>query len=499
MNRNLESLKKEKFDLLIIGGGINGAGIANLASRQGLRTVLLEKGDFASGTSGKSSKLAHGGIRYLEQFQFHLVRESLRERYFHVREVPHLVRPIPFMIPVYDGDRRPLWMMRAGVFLYDLLAGKMKLGRHKNLSAAQVLEMEPSLKRGGLKGGVLYYDAQMDDARLCLENALQARLQGAVVENYVRVNSFIKENGKAAGVKACDVLNGAGSEFEIRAKRIVAAAGPWANEIIKMDQREAPDRVRTTKGIHLVVPHPVSANALLIPSSRDNRIFFVIPWNGNSLIGTTDTDYFSSPDNVKADEEDIRYLIEETKRVFPGFTVNREDMITFAGLRPLVRHEGSPSNVSREHEIFNTASGVIFITGGKYTTYRVMAEQCLARIIPVKKDGRHSIYGGGAVIGSAEAAARDFGLDPDIVRSLMEKYGSRYRDVLEIAARNPSLKERICPHAPLVRAQIVYAREKEMAETGDDVIFRRLGAGYNACLMKECRQTLTQAVQELMR
>ena len=227
MNESPLSISTQPYDLLVIGGGINGAAIANIAIDAGLKVILLEKGDFAGGTSSKSTKLVHGGLRYLENFEFDLVREALKERFIQLQSVPHLVKPLPFVIPVYTTDRRPLWMMKLGVFLYDVLSGKYRIGPHRSLSKKEVIDLVPGVKEDNLTGGVLYYDAQMDDARLCLENILSAQAKGAQVFNYTKVNEFIKENGRAVGVIAQDVLNG--KIFTVNAKRIVCAAGPWAH------------------------------------------------------------------------------------------------------------------------------------------------------------------------------------------------------------------------------------------------------------------------------
>ena len=229
MIRDIERFKRTTYDILVIGGGINGAAIAHLAAKRGMKVALLEKGDFASGTSSKSTKLIHGGIRYLENLEVDLVYESLKERHIQLTAAPHLVKPLPFVIPVYEGDKRPLWMMQFGVFLYDLLAGRYRVKPRKNLTREEVIRLEPGIEQNGLKGGVLYYDAQMDDARLCLENVLMAAHYGAHVANYVKMVSFVKENGRIAGVKANDMLGI--REFEVRANRVICAAGPWTNEL----------------------------------------------------------------------------------------------------------------------------------------------------------------------------------------------------------------------------------------------------------------------------
>lgn len=379
---DIEKLAGKEYDLLVIGGGINGAAIANIAASHGLKTCLLEKNDFASGASSKSTKLIHGGLRYLEYFEFGLVRESLRERYIQLKAAPRLVKPLRFIIPVYKNDKRPLWLMHLGVSLYDWLAGKYVIKPHSKLSAQDILREEPLLKKEGLVGGLSYFDAQMDDARLCLENVLCAQRNGADVANYTEVISFLKEAGKVKGAEAKDKLGGA--IIKVRAKQVVCAAGPWSNILIKMDDPKAKDIIRLTKGVHIVYSKQLSNNALLVPSDGDGRVFFIIPWQGHSLIGTTDTDYSASPDEVKPETSDIDYLLEGAKRVFPQEELTKENIINaFAGLRPLLYKKGAPSAISRRHMIFKAPSGIIFVLGGKYTTYRKIAYDCLSRFMKV--------------------------------------------------------------------------------------------------------------------
>lgn len=476
MKRDLERLKRQTFDLLVVGGGINGAAIAHLAALRGLTTALIEKNDFASGTSSKSSKLMHGGIRYLENFQFSLVREALHERAFHVRTLSHLVQPLPFVIPVYEGDRRPLWMMRAGVMLYDFLAGSKNIGRHQVLSREEILKAEPGLKPEGLRGGVLYYDALMDDVRVCLENVLAASERGAVCANYLEALSLIKENGRAAGVKALDRRNPSGTAVEIRARRIVVCGGAWTNELLRRDDARLQPRIRPTKGAHLIIDRKISQHALLIPARRDKRIFFVIPWKQGTMIGTTDTDYAGSPDQVQADDQDLDYLLEETRRVFPELSIRREDVrISFAGLRPLLRHEGAASKISREHEIFEAPSGVHYIAGGKYTTYRAIAEDFVGRLI--KGPSIEKFYSAPLKESPASFSSRT-NLAPETAAYLLGIYGSRAEEIVQLVKRDPALAERIHPAHPAIAAQVVYARDVEMAETAEDVIQRRLMLAY---------------------
>lgn len=479
MKRDLKRLADSSYDLLVIGGGINGTSIAHLAAKRGLKTALIDKGDFASGTSSKSSKLMHGGLRYLENFQFSLVREALKERTFHVQHVPHLVKPLKFVVPVYKGDKRPLWMMHLGVWLYDVLAGKDRIGKHARLSKKEVLALEPNLASKGLVGGVVYYDAQMDDGRLCIENALMADDLGAEIANYVEVIEILKDQGKCIGVRARDTLKPDSAPFEIFAKKIICAAGPWTNELLKMDFPDALPRVRPTKGVHFVTSKIKVKNGLLIPTRSDKRIFFLLPWFGSTMIGTTDTDYFGSPDEVAADNDDIEYLIRETKRVFPKVALKPHDVkIHFAGLRPLVAKSGKESAVPREHFIFRTDSGMHVVVGGKYTTYRVIARDCLDHLEGRKGPGITTLYGAGDAQTTAYDIAQNYQIDEETAKALLRRYGRRYLNLLNLIEHDEKLREPIAPGSHCIKAEVVYARQVEMAQTDDDIIYRRLSVGY---------------------
>lgn len=371
--QNLQRLANEEFDLLVIGGGIHGAGVARDAAMRGLKVALVEKGDYASGTSSKSSKLIHGGLRYLEHAEFGLVFESLRERSILLRIAPHLVKPLPFLFPIYEGDRPP-WMVRTGMILYETLSAFRNVGRHRMLSAAEALREEPALKPDGLRGAAEYWDCQEDDARFCLANVVDAAANGAVCANYVGVEQFGSRSGNLVSATVRDRISD--SRLEIRAKAFVNAGGPWVDKIAALDKSSL--GLRPTKGIHLVTRRLTQGHALLLQSKEDRRVFFVLPWGSqHSLIGTTDTDFSGSPDQVEADSHDVEYLLAEANRSLPTVRLGEKDVLaTFAGLRPLLQQAGrKPSDVTRKHKLSVSENGLISIIGGKYTTYRAVAEE----------------------------------------------------------------------------------------------------------------------------
>lgn len=375
MKREPGELKANHFDLLVIGAGINGCAIARDAALRGVKVALIEKDDFASGASGKTTKLIHGGIRYLEQFNFKLVYEALRERAILLRTVAHLVKPLEFVIPVYKGDPRSLLKVRTGVFIYDRMAGSENIRCHRALSKHEVALLEENIDSRGLTGAVLYCDAQMDDIRLCLDNAVSAFNAGATVANKTEAVGFLKEKGRITGIEAYDKLSA--EKFIIRTSTVINATGAWSNRIVKMDEPNAAAITRPTKGIHIVYRKLPHQRAILLSAHQDKRIFFLIPWRGLTLIGTTDTDYPGSYDEVYASCEEVEYLLKETQRIFPHERIDKKDIITtFASLRPLVNRQGKPAwQVSREHLLQESRSGLISVVGGKYTTYRYLAEQ----------------------------------------------------------------------------------------------------------------------------
>ncbi len=370
----IEKLKSEEFDLVVIGGGINGAGIARDAALRGLKVALIEKDDFAEGTSSRSSKLVHGGLRYLKYYEFKLVREATTERKTLMNIAGHNVHRLPFLVPIFKWSKEGKFLLMMGLTLYDILSLPKGIGWHKMLDREKIVEKEPVLETEELVSGAMYYDCQMDDARLCVENVVSAVRFGAVALNHCEAIDFLHdEDGNVNGVIAKEKFTG--EKIEIHGKVVINTGGPWADKIRNLTGKNV-KRLRTTKGVHLIVPKMLNDNAVIL-FLKDGRAVFLIPWHNYTMIGTTDTDYNDKPELVSVDAEDVRYLVENIKDAFPKFNIKYEDIISaYAGLRPLVRQEGkSESEVSREHRIFEDEDGLITLIGGKYTTYRTMAKE----------------------------------------------------------------------------------------------------------------------------
>lgn len=374
----LAAFKSEDFDLLIIGGGITGAGAARDAAMRGMKVALVEARDFASGTSSRSSKLIHGGIRYLENMEFKLVFEALNERTKLFEMTPHLVHPLRFMIPLYEDSRVGMFKMGLGMWLYDALALFQAPEMHERLNARESLERMSALKSQGLKGSYVYSDAYMDDDRLVHETLRSAHEHGARCANYIKAEKVKRdETGKIVAVVCRDQLSG--QEHTIKAQHIISSVGPWTDELGSHIYEKWKNVLRPTKGIHLTFPKgrlPLTS-AVVMGAEKGSRIVFGIPRHEMIIIGTTDTDYKGSPEDVVATEEDVRYLLKVIDEYFPGAQITKDDIIaSYAGVRPLVA-DGSASEgkTSREHVIWSESDGITFVAGGKYTTYRLMASQ----------------------------------------------------------------------------------------------------------------------------
>ncbi len=475
------ALGSRVFDLLVIGGGVTGCGIARDAALRGLSVALVEREDFASGTSSRSSRLVHGGVRYLEHGHLHLVFESSAERRRLLQLAPHLVRPLEFTWPVYKGARIPAWKLNAGLTLYDALALFRNVGRHHRLTRDGVLAHEPMLRTDGLLGGATYFDAATNDARLTLANAVGAAEHGAIVLNHAPVESLCIEAGRVAGANLTDAMTGA--ECAVRARAVVNATGPWSDEIRHMDA-ETGTAVRGSKGVHIAVARERIGNrgALTLLSKQDGRVLFVLPADSDAIIGTTDTYTASTPDAVRADREDVRYLLDAANAFFPNAQLTETDVISaWAGIRPLLPKPGaSPGSVSREHEIRTSARGLISITGGKLTTYRLMAAQVVdlvAKQLHQREAGERSrslpLPGGDiASFDATVAQAERTTGDPRLATHLVRAYGSRWVAVWsEISSAGGDA--RIVDGLPYTTGELRYSVNNEMACTLGDLMIRR--------------------------
>jgi len=495
--------------LLIVGGGVNGAGIARSAARRGLSCVVVEQDDIASGTSSRSSKLVHGGLRYLEQLEFSLVFEAVSERRILMDIAPHLVNPLGFLFPVFKGDRRGLSTITAGMVLYDGLSLFRSPKLHRRLNKKQVAKEEPALRQDGLKGAPLYYDCSTDDARLTLENALDAADHGAVVATHASVIGFLRdENGRIEGATVRDRFTG--ETKEVRASVVINATGPWTDSILAMaGKEEGADLLRTTKGVHIVVAHeklPVR-HAVVCFHPADGRVLFAIPWGDATYVGTTDTDYDGDPAKVAADSADVDYLLDCLGKYFPEHPITRDDVTcTWAGLRPLVRPpskggEVDESSVSREHRIVVSEDGLLTIAGGKLTTYRLMSEEVVATAVKLLRlsgrleqrlknprteddplpgavnwpeDDDHAAVAqwvrdaGGARISEATATL------------LADTYGTRGQEVARLVRQDASLAAPLVEGRPEILAQVDWAVQKELAATVVDVMKQRTQIFYRA-------------------
>jgi glycerol-3-phosphate dehydrogenase len=485
--RDLTPLTSRRHDVLIIGGGITGAGLARDLALRGLTVVLAEQEDFAAGTSSASTKLIHGGVRYLERLNLHLVFEACRERRILQQIAPHLVRPLPLLIPVYRDDPRSLLAIRAGLTLYDALALFRNTHPHRILSVAEGLKREPALRPDGLTGVALYWDCRMDDARLCLENVLAAAEAGALAVNYLRAVALLKRDGRICGARLHDEETGA--ELEVEARVVVNAAGPWLDQVCALDSA-GPAKLRPTRGTHILVPRiNRGSEALYLTAGRDDRLFFVIPWDeGLSLVGTTDVDYAGDPGQVVPTEADMEYLLSEAGRHLQQPPPRRDEVVAaFAGLRPLIAADQSQaSRVSREHRIFEAASGLLSIGGGKYTTYRSMAAEAAALVCARLGRGQGRSLTArvplpGGATGDFSAYFRrtlprlvgQWGLPTATVTRLLNRYGARTPQVLGMLEGEPELARPIIPGSWLLALEVAYSCDCEFARTPGDVLRRR--------------------------
>jgi glycerol-3-phosphate dehydrogenase len=483
----LERLRRETFDLAVVGGGITGASIARDAAMRGLSVALVEKGDIASGTSSRSSRLIHGGLRYLRHRHIRLVREGLRERGLLLRLAPHLVRPIPFTLPVYEDGRDSPTLLRVGLTGYDLLAGTLGIDRHRALPRDRLLEAEPALRERGLQTGFRYFDAITNDARLTLAVALSAVDHGAAAANYVEAVSLETANGRVSGVNCRDLAGG--PEITVRARAVVGAAGPWTDQLRAMV--DAPPALRPTKGIHVVVPRERLHTNSVVAFYWAERPLFAAPAGRHTYVGTTDTDWTGDPSGVEAHADEVAHVLDAINGNFNVALTTSDVSATWAGVRPLITEEGSPSpsDVSRDYEIFDGPPGVYIICGGKLTSARAMAADLLDHVVereasrlsrrPARcRTTRTPLPGATADfdryrVEAAAAVSRGWGLTEESALHLVDTYGTDHVRVLGRAAREPELLEPVVDGSPILRAEVAYAASAEMAVTLEDFMRRR--------------------------
>jgi len=475
----LRRLADEPFDVLVVGGGITGAGVALDAVTRGLRTGLVERHDLASGTSSKSSKLVHGGLRYLQQGDVRLVYEALAERQRLRYTAPHLVKLLPFLIPLFGSggvvNPKLKRAMSAALWMYDLTGGA-RIGKlHERLATDEAMAHFPTLQRERVVGGFLYYDAQTDDARLTMTVARTAADHGAAVANYAEVVAL---HPGGATVRTVE-----GDELDIRAKVVVNAAGVWSDRVRALDEGVDPDSIRPAKGVHIAVPWDRLRNdiAAVLSVPGDHRSIFVVPLGNRTYIGTTDTDYDGPIDEPRCTDDDMRYLLQAVNASVTS-TLHEDDVVaTWAGLRPLVKTAttGRTADLSRRHRVLRSPSGLVSVTGGKLTTYRRMAADTVDVVVQELGKGGHSVtrrlrLHGADGFAALDGAAARLGLPPDVLHHLATRHGGDTRVVAAMIAADASMGEPLIDGLPYLRAEAVHAARHELARTLDDVLARRI-------------------------
>ncbi|WP_344859214.1 glycerol-3-phosphate dehydrogenase/oxidase [Amycolatopsis ultiminotia] len=498
----------ETYDLVVIGGGVVGAGTALDAATRGLRVALIEARDLASGTSSRSSKLFHGGLRYLEQLEFGLVREALHERELMLTKIaPHLVKPVSFLYPL----TRRVWerpYTAAGLLMYDTMGGARSVPGQKHLTRAGALRMVPALKRSALIGGIRYYDAQSDDARHTMTVARTAAHYGAVVRTSTQVVGFLREADRISGVRVRDVEDG--RETEIQAGAVINCTGVWTDELQRLSGGRGRFRVRASKGVHIVVPRDriVSESGMILRTEKS--VLFVIPWRNHWIVGTTDTDWNLDLAHPAATKNDIDYLLKHVNKVLATPLTHDDIEGVYAGLRPLLAGESEEtSKLSREHAVARVAPGLVAIAGGKYTTYRVMAADAVdAAVVDLPGRPPSSITdkvpligadGYHALVNQADHLAAQHGLHPYRVRHLLDRYGSLVHEVLALADDRPELLKPIESAPDYLGVEVVYAASHEGALHLEDVLARRTRISIEyAHRGVDCAEQVAQLVGEVL-
>lgn len=487
----LTSLATEEFDILIIGGGVNGVGAALDAVTRGLKVALVESQDFAAGTSSRSSKLIHGGLRYLEQYDFKLVREALRERELMVStQCPHLVKPVSFLYPLTEKVKERTYV-GAGLALYDALRGmKRALPSHKHLTGKTIAQISPSLRQDIITGAIRYFDAQVDDARHTMMIARTAARHGAVLATGVRVEDLIRSGKRITGVVAVDQATN--KKITISAKATIMCAGVWSDELHAKFDLTPGYTVAMSKGVHIVLPGDAIKSKDGIILKTPVSVLFLIPWGDKWIVGTTDTPYDGDRTSPRATQEDVQYILDQANRVLEP-QIKADDILgVFAGLRPLVANKtgSATTKLSREHTVDRPTPGFVSIAGGKYTTYRVMAKDAvdlavldLRRLVNESVTDKLPLIGADgyfALVQQIPKIAESYSISEATVRHLLDRYGSLIEEILEIIDADPSMSERLIPELPYLKAEILHAVTHEGALSVEDVLLRRTRISFEA-------------------
>lgn len=506
MIRDVSKLKTGPFDVVIIGGGIYGSWMALYSALSGLKVALVEKSDWGSATSSSSSKLLHGGLRYLERYEFGLVRKSLQERKELNRLLPHQVRPLRFLLPVYRDSRVGKLQLKAGLWLYDLLAGRNQpVGRRQSFSAAQLVQQEPALSSDNLVAGFSYGDCGTDDFRMVLEVVDTAMQNGVTACHYMTATELLKAAGRATGVRLNDRLTG--ETFDVHASIVINAAGPWVFQQFGLgEEPQNAGRVRLTKGVHLVMPPLSSNNAVLLTAKSDGRVFFLIPWYGRTLLGTTDTDYSGNPADVRVESQDINYLLDAANGYLKTRWSRTEVHGAYVGLRTLQNEaDQSASGVSREWSFEETIPGLMTSLGGKYTSARIDATSAVNHILTKLNRRTRRTWSELKMAWSPnekfatwmqnvcrKAVAQ--GMDEHSAETCARRHGANTEHLLQLVAIRPELAERIVPDLPFCKAELVYAAASENAVSLVDILRRRVPL----MLLTQLNVQLLQKIGELV-
>ncbi len=460
----IQDLSKDQWDIIIVGGGATGLGAAVDAASRGYKTLLLEQSDFAKGTSSRSTKLIHGGLRYLQQGNIGLVTEALRERGLLCDNAPHLVHHLPFLVPLYRWWEGPFYGI--GLKVYDLLAGKLGLEPSRNLTRKQTLQAIPTIERKGLRGGALYYDGQFDDSRLAITLAQTAADQGATLVNYMHVSSLLKKDKMIDGVRATDLETG--KHYNLKAKVVINATGIFSDDLRKADEKKAKTLMEPSQGIHLVLPASFlpSHTAILVPHTDDKRVIFLVPWHGKVLVGTTDIPIQKASLEPKPLKEEIDFLLKHAARYLHKAPTRKDILSIYAGQRPLIKASGkSTAAISRDHVITLSKSGLVTIAGGKWTTYRKMAEDVINKAISVAGLPYRACI-------TTDLQLHGYEKDADRTEH-WSLYGTDAKAIKKLIRHNKKLSQTITPGLPYSLAEVVWAARNEMARCVEDILARR--------------------------